>query len=258
MTQGGEAAAEAHIVIVDDEPHLREMLARYLCKHGFDAVALSGGSALREHLLTREPDLVVLDLNMPEEHGLSIARHLLERSSAAVLMLTGAGDPIDRIVGLEIGADDYVVKPADPREVMARIRAILRRGRSAPAAATVLDPPPRPPSPPAPAPADPALLRMGRCRLDLETWQLLDEVGNPLPLTGLEIELLRAFVERPNRIITRDQLLELAGDRDREPFDRSIDVRIARLRKKIEHDPANPQAIRTVRGAGYMYVPESA
>jgi DNA-binding response OmpR family regulator len=246
MSDGGSGAAGAHIVIVDDEPDLRDMLARYLGRHGFDAVALEGGRALRAHLARRQPDLVVLDLNMPEEHGLSIARHLRETSTAAVLMLSADNDPVDRIVGLEVGADDYVAKPVDPRELLARVRAILRRsGPSQPMPATLAAPAGR-------------TARMGRCLLDLDSYRLLDEDGTELPLTSMEFDLLRTFAERPHRVLTRDQLLELAHNRDLEPFDRSIDVRIARLRKKIERDPAKPQVIRTVRGAGYMFVPEGS
>lgn len=206
-------------------------------------MALESGAALRVHLRTRMPSLVVLDLNMPGEHGLDIARFVLNHTAAAVLILTGEGDPIDRIVGLEIGADDYVVKPVDPRELVARVRAILRRGRHAPA--------------PEPSPAAPARgVRMGRCVFDPDAPQLLGVDGRPMPLTGKEIELLQVFALRPNRVLSRDQLLELTGDTDGEAFDRSIDVRIARLRKKLEPDPERPQSIRTVRGMGYSFVPE--
>jgi two-component system, OmpR family, response regulator len=244
MSGGSSGATGAHIVIVDDERDLRDMLARYLGRHGFDTVAVAGGRALRAHLVNRQPDLVVLDLNMPDEHGLSIARHLRETSTAAVLMLTGDSDPIDRIVGLEMGADDYVAKPVDPRELLARVRAILRRARPAqPISATA-------------GPATGRKVRIGRCVLDLESFRLLDDDGTELPLTSMEFDLLRTFDERPNRVLTRDQLLELAHNRDLEPFDRSIDVRIARLRKKVERDPARPQVIRTVRGTGYMFAPD--
>lgn len=245
MSDGGSGAAGAHIVIVDDEPDLRNMLARYLGRHGFDVVALDGGRSLRQHLTRRQPDLIVLDLNMPEEHGLSIARHLRETSTAAVLMLTVNSDLVDRIVGFEIGADDYLAKPADPRELLVRVRAILRRSG---------------PSQPVSAAGPPAgdTVRMGRCLLHIESFQLLDEAGVELPLTSMEFDLLRTFAERPNRVLTRDELLGLAHNRDLEPFDRSIDVRIARLRKKIERDPAKPQVIRTVRGAGYIFVPEGS
>ena len=244
MSGGSSGPTGAHIVIVDDEPDLRDMLARYLGRHGFDTVAVAGGRALRAHLVNRQPDLVVLDLNMPDEHGLSIARHLRETSTAAVLMLTGDSDPVDRIVGLEMGADDYVAKPVDPRELLARVRAILRRARPAqPIAATA-------------RPTTGRTMRMGRCLLDIDSCRLLDAGGAEMPLTSMEFDLLRTFAERPNRVLTRDQLLEFAHNRDLEPFDRSIDVRIVRLRKKIEHDPARPQVIRTVRGVGYMFVPE--
>jgi two-component system phosphate regulon response regulator OmpR len=248
MVASGTNPAQEHIVVVDDEPHLRDLLARYLCKHGFDALALDGGPALRAHLQTRMPSLVVLDLNMPGEHGLDLARFLHRQSSAAVLILTGEGDPIDRIVGLEVGADDYVVKPVDPRELVARVRAILRRGRPVPVAS---------PAQPVPAAAAAARgVRMGRCLFDPDAPQLLGVDGRPMPLTGKEIELLRVFALRPNRVLTRDQLLELTGDTDGDAFDRSIDVRIARLRKKLEPDPDRPQSIRTVRGMGYSFVPE--
>jgi two-component system phosphate regulon response regulator OmpR len=246
MSDGGSGAAGAHIVIVDDEPDLRNMLARYLGRHGFDVVALDGGRSLRQHLTRRQPDLIVLDLNMPEEHGLSIARHLRETSTAAVLMLTVNSDLVDRIVGFEIGADDYLAKPADPRELLVRVRAILRR--SGPVQLV----------PAAPGPPADGTVRMGRCLLHIESFQLLDEAGAEVPLTSMEFDLLRTFAERPNRVLTRDELLELAHNRDLERFDRSIDVRIARLRKKIERDPAKPQVIRTVRGAGYIFVPEGS
>jgi DNA-binding response OmpR family regulator len=160
-------------------------------------------------------------------------------------MLTVNSHLVDRIVGFEIGADDYLAKPADPRELLVRVRAILRRsGLSQPVSAA---------GPPA---GD--TVRMGRCLLHIESFQLLDEAGAEVPLTSMEFDLLRTFAERPNRVLTRDELLELAHNRDLEPFDRSIDVRIARLRKKIERDPAKPQVIRTVRGAGYIFVPEGS
>ncbi len=243
MSDGSSGAAAAHIVIVDDEADLRDMLARYLGRHGFDALALDGGRALRAHLAERQPDLIVLDLNMPEEHGLSIAGHLREHSTAAVVMLTGDSDPVDRIVGLELGADDYVAKPVDPRELLARVRAILRRcKRSQPVAAAA-------------APAIRRTVPVGQCVLDFDSFRLVDEDGTELSLTAMEFDLLRILVERPNCVLTRDQLLELAHKRDLEPFDRSIDVRIARLRKKIERDPSKPEVIRTIRGVGYMFVP---
>ena len=189
-------------------------------RHGFDTVAVAGGRALRAHLVNRQPDLVVLDLNMPDEHGLSIARHLRETSTAAVLMLTGDSDPVDRIVGLEMGADDYVAKPVDPRELLARVRAILRRARPAPADRGHGEAHHRPHHADGPLSARHQLLppvRRGR---------------REMPLTSMEFDLLRTFAERPNRVLTRDQLLEFAHNRDIEPFDRSIDVRIVRLRKR--------------------------
>jgi two-component system phosphate regulon response regulator OmpR len=157
------------------------------------------------------------------------------------------GEPIDRIVGLEVGADDYVVKPFEFRELLARIRSVLRRAAGPPPAALA----------PMPAHGD-GLVRIGRCRLDLAARRLLDGDGAEVAMTGMEFELLKVLVAHPNRVLTRDQLLELAHHDSWEPFDRSIDIRVARLRKKIERDPASPEAIRTVRGAGYMFVPDPA
>ncbi len=159
-------------------------------------------------------------------------------------MVTGQGDVVDRVVGLEVGADDYLAKPYDPRELRARIRSVLRRVRKGPQA---------------PAAAEPApggkRVKVGHCELDLATHQLFGADGAEIPLTGMEFDLLRVFLENPNRVLSRDQLLNLTRKRDWEPFDRSIDIRIARLRRKIEADPDRPAAIKTVRGAGYLYVP---
>ena len=229
------------IAVVDDDRATRETVSDYLKLHGFEVAPLSGGQALRAELVRREPDLVVLDLNMPEEDGLSIVRFLKEKAPRVpVIMLTGTASPIDRVVGLELGADDYIAKPAELRELVARIRSVLRRA-TAPAVAV---------------PVEKAKeVRFGAKWLNLETRHLRDDAGSQL-LTTSEFDLLKAFADNPNRVLSRERLLDLANARDPDAFDRAIDVRITRIRKKIEADPGTPKVIRTIRGAGYMFVPD--
>jgi DNA-binding response OmpR family regulator len=235
-------AEPIHLVVVDDEPQIREMLADYLGQAGFAVSAVEDGAAMRELLAERPAGLVILDLNLPGEDGLSLARHLRATTDIPIVMLTAAGEVVDRIVGLEMGADDYIAKPVDLRELLARVRAVLRRGaRAAPPAAE--EQPPRQEA------------RFGDFRLDLDAHRLYDADGAEVAITSMEFDLLKAFADHPNRVLTRDQLLDLAHNKDWEPFDRSIDIRIARLRRKIEADPSKPQVIKTVRGAGYIYVP---
>ena len=233
----------AHIVVVDDEADLRDTLREYLEMQGFQVTCAEDAAALRA--IAAEPkapiDLVLLDISMPGEDGLSVARFLRETSDVAIIMLTAAGGTVDKIIGLEVGADDYLAKPVDLRELLAHIKAVLRRAQRAAQAAD---------SAPAPTAKEAVF---GRCRLDLDSHKLFAEDGSELPLTSMEYDLLRAFAEHPNRVLTRDQLLEWAHNRSWEPFDRSIDIRIARIRKKVEPDPAKPQVIKTVRGAGYLY-----
>jgi DNA-binding response OmpR family regulator len=234
-----------HIIVVDDEPAAREMVGDYLKMHGFEVTLCDGGASLRLVMADATPDLVVLDLNMPEEDGLSIVRDLKSRSPVPIIMLTATASPIDRIVGLELGADDYVPKPCELRELVARIRSVLRRGVSAaPSAAT--------------GSTEPATkaIRMGTRWFDLDTHRLRDDEGSEQVLTKSEYALLRAFADHPKRVLSRDRLLDLADARDPDAFDRSIDVRINRIRKKIEPDPAQPRFIRTVRGLGYVFRPE--
>jgi len=235
-----------HIVIVDDEADIRETVRDYLDLKGYRVSCVESGAQLRALLADEAADLVLLDIAMPEEDGLSIARYLAANHDIAVVMLTAAGDVVDRIIGLEMGADDYMAKPVDLRELLARIKAVLRRGgrrgEEAPA-------------------NDNALargrtrdrVRFGQCELDVAAHRLTDANGNDIAITAMEFDLLKAFAERPNRVLSRDQLLDLAHNRDWEPFDRSIDIRIARLRRKVEPEPAKPQVIKTVRGAGYMF-----
>jgi two-component system phosphate regulon response regulator OmpR len=210
-----------HILVVDDEPDIRETLQDYLELHGYRVTQAEGGEALRAAIDENEIDLVLLDINMPGEDGLSLARFLREQTSIPVVMLTAAGEVVDRIVGLEMGADDYLVKPVDLRELLARVKAVLRRFQTA----------------------------HSQADLAAETAQRVVAFGR------LRLDFLKAFAEHPNRVLSRDQLLDMAHNRGWEPFDRSIDIRIARIRRKIEPDPGKPQVIKTVRGAGYIFSP---
>ncbi|HKH00881.1 MAG TPA: response regulator [Bradyrhizobium sp.] len=233
-----------HIVIVDDEAPARDMVGDYLKMHGFIVTLCDGGNSLRAAIETSVPDLVVLDLNMPEEDGLSIIRDLKSRINVPVIMLTATASPIDRVVGLELGADDYIAKPCELRELMARIRSVLRR--SSPAKATA--------AAGAKAAKD-QLVRFGTKWLDLEAQVLRDDEGNEHPLTASEFSLLKVFAANPKRVLSRERLLELANARDAEAFDRAVDLRIMRIRRKIEVDPTKPAVIRTIRGGGYLFSP---
>jgi two-component system, OmpR family, response regulator len=235
-----------HIAVVDDEASTREMVGEYLGTHGFQVSQCDGGASLRELIKKTLPDLIVLDLNMPEEDGLSIVRDLKQKSPVPVIMLTATASAIDRVVGLELGADDYIAKPCELRELVARIRSVLRRSQAAAQAA------------PAAAEGKPAArtVRFGTKLLDLDAHLLRDDDGNEHPLTTSEFTLLKAFADNPKRVLSRERLLDLANARDPEAFDRAIDVRITRIRRKIEPDPDHPSIIRTVRGAGYLFSPD--
>jgi two-component system OmpR family response regulator len=233
-----------HIVIVDDEAPAREMVGDYLKMHGFTVTLCDGGKSLRGAIEISVPDLVVLDLNMPEEDGLSIIRDLKSRINVPVIMLTATASPIDRVVGLELGADDYIAKPCELRELMARIRSVLRR--SGPA---------RAPEAIGAKAAKDQLVRFGTKWLDLEAQALRDDEGNEHPLTASEFSLLKVFAANPKRVLSRERLLELANARDAEAFDRAVDLRIMRIRRKIEVDPTKPAVIRTIRGGGYLFSP---
>lgn len=232
------------VLIVDDEAEIREMLAEYLSGHGYEVTAAEGGEAMRAALERQVPDVILLDVNMPGEDGLTLARHVRERFDIPIIMVTAADEVVDRVVGLEVGADDYITKPFDPRELRARLKTVLRRYQR--------------PGAPAVEPDASRRVPFGRCRLDLEARRLLDGDGKEIPLTSMEFDLLKVFAERPNRVLSRDQLLTLTRNRGWDPFDRSVDIQVARLRKKIEADPDHPQTIKTIRGAGYMYVPASS
>jgi two-component system phosphate regulon response regulator OmpR len=234
--------SNGQILIVDDDASVRAMLADYLSSHGYAVAQAEAGEAMRAEIERSLPDIVLLDIRMPGEDGLSLVRYLRSHYDVGIIMVTASGELVDRVVGLEVGADDYVTKPFDPRELLARVKSVMRRLQArAPADA--------------PAQAASQTVRMGRCRLDLDSHRLLDDTGADIPMTAMEFDLLRVFASHPNRVLSRDQLLTLTRNREWEPFDRSIDIRIARLRRKIEADPEKPQAIRTVRSAGYMFVP---
>jgi two-component system phosphate regulon response regulator OmpR len=226
------------ILIVDDDLSLRELLERYLTEQGFRTAAVNGGEAMKIWLQDHKPDLVVMDLMLPGEDGLSLTRHLRATTEVPVLILSAKGEDIDRIVGLEIGADDYLSKPFNPRELVARIRAVLRRG-----------------SKQQEDPEDDNIYRFGPYVLNLNNYSLRRDKED-VSLTNGEISLLALFVQHPNRVLSRDQLIELLKGYDRSPFDRSIDVRITRLRHKIEPEPKHPRYIRTIWGKGYLFSPE--
>jgi DNA-binding response OmpR family regulator len=234
---------QQHVFVVDDEAAARDMIGDYLKMHGFTVTLCEGGQALRQAVAATRPDLVVLDLNMPEEDGLSLIRYLKQQGNIPVIMLTATASPIDRVVGLELGADDYLAKPAELRELLARVRSVLRRSAAG-----------------GRAPGEEVqnrTVRLGTKWLDLDARALRDAEGNEHPLTASEFSLLKAFAENPKRVLTRERLLDLAQARDAEAFDRAIDVRITRIRRKIEPDPSRPRVIKTVRGAGYVFSPEA-
>ncbi|MEA3053735.1 MAG: two-component system, OmpR family, response regulator [Sphingomonadales bacterium] len=230
----------AHIVVVDDDEDVRSTVAEYLRRNGLSVSEADGGAALRELMASRPIDLALLDINMPGDDGLTLAREIRASGDAGIIMLTAKSDDVDRIVGLEIGADDYITKPFNPRELLARVKAVLRRAsRGGEAPATMG-----------------REVQMGKCRLNLDTRKLFEADGTEVPITAMEFDLLKCFAEHPRRALSRDQLLDLAHSKEMEPFDRSIDTRIARIRRKIERDPAKPSCLKTVRAIGYVFNPD--
>ncbi len=230
-----------HILVVDDEADIRIPLARYLERHGLRVSVTGDGSGLRRALAAEPVDLVVLDIMLPGEDGLTLCRHLRESHDLPVILLTALGEETDRIVGLEVGADDYVTKPFNPRELLARIKAVLRR--VSPADGTT----------PPPPPAEERPFQFDGWTLDPLRRLLLSPAGVTVSLSGGEFALLRALLERPGVVLTRDRLLDLTQGRRAEPYDRAIDNQVMRLRRKIEPDPGQPRYIHTVRGAGYCF-----
>jgi two-component system phosphate regulon response regulator OmpR len=227
----------ARILVVDDDPDLRTLLTGFLTASGFAVDQAGDGRAMRACIAQQPPDAIVLDLMLPGDDGLTLARELRRTSDVPILMLSARGEEVDRVVGLEVGADDYLAKPFSPRELLARLRALLRRARGAGGAAEA-----------------PARLHFGPYALDLAGWRLLRGDAE-VPLTTAEFELLRVFAEHPQRVLSRDDLIARLKGYTRDAFDRSIDVRVTRLRRKIETDPAQPAFIRTVRGEGYLFNP---
>jgi len=230
-----------HILVVDDHAEIRDLLGKYLERHGCRVSLAADGAAMRRSLRGSAIDLVVLDIMMPGEDGLALCRELRTGHATPVIFLTAMGEETDRVVGLELGADDYMVKPFNPRELLARIKAVLRRAHSLP---------------PEPTPAPAGVLRFAGWRLAPARRELEDAAGVVTPLSSGEFALLKAFATHPQTVLSRDQLLDLTRGRAADIFDRSIDNQVRRLRLRIERDPRAPALIRTVRGAGYVFTPE--
>ena len=239
---GSDVGRIQHLLIVDDDREIRDLVSRFFVRHGYKVAAAADAGAMDAALATSRIDLIILDLMLPGRSGLEACRDLRARSSIPILMLTAMGDETDRIVGLEMGADDYVAKPFNPRELLARVRAVLRRAQA--------------PSDTGRKPGAARRLRFAGWSLDLGRRRLEAPDGLIVDLTTGEYELLIAFAERPQRVLSRNQLLDLARGRDAAPFDRAIDVQVSRIRRKIEADPRSPEMIVTVRGDGYMFTPE--
>ena len=229
------------ILLVDDERSLREPLAEYLVRQGFEVCEAESAAAARTILAQNVPDIVLLDIMMPGEDGLSLCRHLVETRSLPTILLTAKGEAMDRIVGLEIGADDYVTKPFEPRELVARIRSVLRRAERT-----------------APAPAEEPVFVFEGWQLDPLKRRLTDPDGALVPLSTAEFRMLRAFCEHPRQVLDRDRLLDLVQGREAHLFDRAVDNQVSRLRRKIETDSRNPHFIQTVRGDGYRFAADVA
>jgi DNA-binding response OmpR family regulator len=225
------------LLVVDDDEEIVQLLTRYLNGHGFHVVAAGSAAQSRAVMGAESIDLVLLDLGLPDEDGLSLLKDLQSTWGVSVIVVTGRGDAVERIVGLELGADDYVTKPFDFRELVARIRTVLRRARTAPEA----------------APQKSQMLAFDGLKLDISARHLSDREGRDIPLTTGEFDLLQVLLKHPRQILSRDQLMNHIHGRDAGPFDRAIDVQIARLRRKLETDPNEPRLIKSVRGAGYLF-----
>jgi len=232
-----------HILVVDDDQEIRDLLARFLARHGLRVTTARDGVEMARLLDERRIDLIVLDLMLPGEDGLVLTRRLREsRPTLPIVMLTAMGEDTDRIVGLEMGADDYVAKPFNPRELLARIKAVLRRAQGSGEEAVA-----------APVVGGGARVRFDGWVLDLATRDLLSPDGVMIGLSAGEFSLLQVFVEHPRRVLSRDQLLDYARGRTATPFDRSIDIQVSRLRRRLGDDAKDPQLIKTVRGGGYLF-----
>jgi two-component system phosphate regulon response regulator OmpR len=224
------------LLVVDDEAPLREMVQDYLSMHGFEVRAVADGAGMWREFERGQPDLVILDVNLAAESGYDLARRISARTNAGILMLTAVGDLPNRLQGLAAGADDYMAKPFEPRELLARVRSVIRRLGETDGAGS-------------------GMVRLGRCSFDPVGRRLVGADGEDVALTAMEFDLLAVFLRHPRQVLSRERLCELAHDRPLEPGDRSIDIRITRLRKKIETDPERPAHLKTVRGEGYVYEP---
>ena len=229
----------AHILVVDDQREICDMVQDYLSGEGYRVSIAHDGGGMRRELAQSPADLVILDLMLPGEDGLTLARSLREESNVGIIILTGRGETVDRIIGLEMGADDYLPKPFHLRELLARIKSVLRRVSSRVSERAVQRP----------------QARFAGWQLDLSSRELFSPTGKEVRLTTGEFDLLAAFVNNANQVLTRDRLLDLARNREAGPFDRTIDVQVGRLRRKLEDDPQRPSIIKTVRGTGYIFTP---
>jgi DNA-binding response OmpR family regulator len=229
-----------HVTIIEDDPDVRALLARSLGADGYQVTALESGVGIEDVIASNHVDLLILDIGLPDMDGLTITQKIRRNSDVAIIIVSGRGDLADRVVGLEIGADDYITKPFEPREILARVRTVLRRGRHQHSAA-------------GPASEPHLLYEFGDWKLDATAQALHDGAGQPVSLTSGEFRLLEAMVTRANRVLTRDQLMDVCYGNNSPAFDRSIDVCVGRLRRKLLDDPRNPSIIRTVRNGGYIF-----
>jgi two-component system OmpR family response regulator len=230
-----------HILVVDDDRDIRELLSEYLQKQGYRISVAGDGRAMRAAIAVAMPDLIVLDLMLPGEDGLTLCRELRSQSDVPVLMLTARSEEIDRIVGLEMGADDYLAKPFNPRELVARIKSILRRARALPLNLR---------------PDEARLIHFSGWTLEIATRDLMAPDRSRVALSGTEFRLLRIFLDHPNRVLTRDQLIDLTQSREADPYDRSIDLQVSRVRRRLQDNPKEPALIKTARGQGYVLASE--
>lgn len=230
-------AKAPRVLVVDDDPEISALLSRYLEGQGLRVQVAADGAQLRAAMQQPEFDVVLLDLGLPDSDGLGLMRELRSRWAGPVIIVSGRGESVERVIGLELGADDYVSKPFDLRELLARIRSVLRRAQ--PAAIETAE--------------HKRVFVFAGLQLDVDTRRLLGRDGEAIPLTGGEFELLHALVQRPNQVLSRDQLMSALHGREAGPFERAIDMQIGRLRRKVEVDPADPQLIQAVRGAGYLF-----
>lgn len=230
-----------HILIVDDQAEICDLVQEYLSGEGYRVSAAQDGTGMRKVMVESRVDLVILDLMLPGEDGLTLARALRQESTVGIIILTGRGEIVDRIIGLEMGADDYLPKPFHLRELLARVKSVLRRASSRSMENQAVSPRSK--------------ARFAGWNLDLSSRELLSPSGKEVRLTTGEFDLLAAFVNNANQVLTRDRLLDLARNREGGPFDRTIDVQVGRLRRKLEEDPQRPTMIKTVRGTGYIFTP---